>query len=474
MTLSFEDYRNFDAIGLADAMRSGDISRREVLDAALARVAAVNPQVQAVTCLDGSAAEHAQHHDSAPFAGVPYFIKDLHAPVAGMPLTHGSRLFAGNVHDFDSETVTRLRRAGFVILGRTASSEFGMNAAIEPSHGKPTRNPWSLDHTAGGSSGGAGAAVASGMLPATHATDSGGSIRIPASCNGLVGLKPTRGLIPTGPHRGEASHGLSHEHAVTRSVRDCAAILDVTAGPDIGAPYFTARPVESYLQALSRPPGTLRIAFTTRTFGGQAVDAECSAAVEKTVRLLRELGHEVEEGQPDFDAAALGAACGTLLITGLAAQADAREAQLGRSARADEMEAVTHAAIALGRQVTGTQYASRFAVINREVRRIATFFETVDIFITPTMATPPVTIGTLSMQTLSLEQFQQAMAAFCPFTGAFNATGQPAISLPLHWSAAGLPVGVQFVARFGDDTRLLQLAAQLERATPWFTRTAPL
>lgn len=474
MSIRFEDYRSFDALGLAEAIRRGDLSRREVLDAALTRVAAVNPQVQAVTCLHGAAAEPALHDDDAPFAGVPYFIKDLHAPVAGMPLTHGSRLFAGNMQNFDSETVQRLRRAGFVILGRIASSEFGMNAAIEPSHGQPTRNPWNLDHTAGGSSGGAGAAVASGMLPATHATDSGGSIRIPASCNGLVGLKPTRGLIPTGPHRGEASHGLSHEHALTRSVRDCAAILDATAGPDAGAPYFTARPVESYLQALSRPPGTLRIAFTTRTFGGQAVDAECSAAVENTVRLLRELGHEVEETQPAFDAAALGAACGTLLITGLAAQVDAREAQLGRSAHPEEMEAVTHAAIALGRQVTGTQYASRFAVINREVRRIAAFFDTVDVFITPTMATPPVTIGTLSMHTLSLEQFQQAMAAFCPFTGAFNATGQPAISLPLHWSAAGLPVGVQFVGRFGEDTRLLQLAAQLEQASPWFTRTAPL
>jgi amidase len=474
MSISFEDYRNFDALALADAMRRGDISRKEVLDAALARVAAVNPQIQAVTCLDGAAAEQALQDDQAPFAGVPYFIKDLHAPVAGMALTHGSRLFAGNVHDFDSETVKRLRRAGFVILGRTASSEFGMNAAIEPSHGKPTRNPWSLNHTAGGSSGGAGAAVASGMLPAAHATDSGGSIRIPASCNGLVGLKPTRGLIPTGPHRGEASHGLSHEHAVTRSVRDCAAILDATAGPDAGAPYFTARPVESYLQALGRPPGALRMAFTTRTFSGQEVDAECRAAVEKAVRLLRELGHEVDEGQPAFDAAALGAACGTLLITGLAAQVDAREAQLGRSARPDEMDAVTREAIALGRQVTGTQYASRFAVINREVRRIAAFFDAVDVFITPTMATPPVTIGTLSMQTLSLEQFQQAMAAFCPFTGAFNATGQPAMSLPLHWTAAGLPVGVQFIGRFGEDTRLLQLAAQLEQAAPWFKHTAPL
>ncbi|MDW5442255.1 amidase [Polaromonas sp. SM01] len=474
MSITFDDYRAFDAMGLAEAVRRGKLSRREVLEATLDRVAAVNPQVNAVTYLHEAAADEASSDTQAPFAGVPYFIKDLHAPVAGMPLSHGSRLFAGDVHNFDSETVTHLRRAGFVILGRTASSEFGMNASIEPSRGLPTRNPWNLAHTAGGSSGGAGAAVASGMLPASHATDSGGSIRIPAACNGLVGLKPTRGLIPTGPHRGEASHGLSHEHAVTRSVRDCAAILDVTAGPDIGAPYFTAKPAESYLQAITRPPGRLRIAFTTTTFDGRAVDAECRAAVENTVRLLQDLGHEVEERQPEFDGAALGAACGTLLLTGLAAHVAARETQLGRSARPDEMDAVVHAAIALGRQVTGMHYASRFAVINREVRRIGHFFESADIFITPTLAKPPVALGLLSMQTLSMAQFQEAMAAFCPFTGAFNATGQPAMSLPLHWSATGLPVGVQLVGRFGEDARLLQLAAQLEQATPWFQRTAAM
>ena len=477
MTLSFNDYRSFDALGLADAIRRGQLSRQEVMAAALARIAEVNPQVNAITYLHEAATDPAAQKTldaNAPFAGVPYFIKDLHAPVVGMPLTHGSRLFAGDTHDFDSETVVRLRRAGFVILGRTASPEFGMSASTEPALTGPTRNPWNLAHIAGGSSGGAGAAVASGMLPASHATDSGGSIRIPASCSGLVGLKPTRGLIPTGPHRGEASHGLSHEHAVTRSVRDCAAILDATAGPDIGAPYFTAPPAGSYLQAISQPPRRLRIAFTTTTFSGTAVDAECRAAVENTVRTLQGLGHDIEERKPEFDAPTLSAACGVLLVTGLATSTAAREAQLGRCARDDELEPVTRAAIAMGQQVTGMHYASRFGVINREVRRIAKFFESADIFITPALATPPVALGTLSTQTLTLPQFQEAMAAFCPFTGAFNATGQPAISLPLHWSAGGLPVGVQLVARFGADALLLQLAAQLEQAMPWFKRTPAL
>ncbi len=474
MTITFNEYRAFDAMGLAQSLRRRDVSRKEVLDAALSRLQAVNPQVNAVTYLHQPALDQAPGESQGAFAGVPYLIKDLHAPVAGMPLTHGSRLFAGDMHDFDSETVARLRRAGFVILGRTASPEFGMSASTEPALTGPTRNPWNLAHTAGGSSGGAGAAVASGILPAAHATDSGGSIRIPAACNGLVGLKPTRGLLATGPHRGEASHGLGHEHAVTRSVRDCAAILDATAGPDVGAPYFTAKPAESYLQALSRAPKRLRVAFTTKTFSGQPVDAECQVAVEGAVRLLQGMGHDVSEGSPVFDGAALGDACGTLLLTGLAANVAAREAQLGRGARADELEGVTRAAIELGRKVTGLQYASRFPVINREVRRIARFFENVDVLVTPTLATPPIALGRLSTQTMTMEQFHAAMMAFCPFTGAFNATGQPAISLPLHWSASGLPLGVQFVGRFGEDTLLLQLAAQLELAAPWFGRTAPL
>ncbi len=472
--MQFTDYRAFDALGLAQAIRQGDVSRREVLEACLERVAAVNPQVNAIVELDPTAADRASPDAQAPFAGVPYFIKDLHAPVAGMPLAHGSRLFADNVHDFDSETVARLRRAGFVILGRSTSPEFGMSGSTESALRGPTRNPWNLDHTAGGSSGGAAAAVASGMLPATHATDSGGSIRIPAACNGLLGLKPTRGLIPTGPHRGDASHGLSHEHAVTRSVRDCAAILDATAGPDVGAPYFTAKPAETYLQAIRRPPRRLRIAFTTRGFAGQSVDPECSLAVDNAVKLLQSLGHDVEEGAPDFDAPALGAACGTLLVTGLAALVQAREAALGRSATEDELQAVTRAAVAMGRQTTGVQCAASLSVMNREVRRIGRFFEGVDLLLTPTLGQPPVTLGTLSMQHLSLPQFQEAMGAFCPFTGAFNATGQPAMSVPLHWTPGGLPVGVQLVGRFADDTTLLQLAAQLEQAAPWFHRVPAL
>ena len=472
--MTFDEYRSFDALGLADLMRRREVSRAEVMQAALQRLEAVNPRIGAVTYLHAPALDpdDAPDGSDAPFAGVPYLIKDLHAPVRDMPLTHGSRLFAGQVSDFDSETVARLRRAGFVLIGRTNAPEFGMNVSTEPLAFGPTCNPWNLAHSAGGSSGGAAAAVASGILPAAHATDSGGSIRIPASCNGLVGLKPTRALLPWGPHRGDAGHGISHEHAVTRSVRDCAAILDASAGPDVGAPYFTQRPSAPFQDLMTRSPGPLRVAFTAADFNGRPVDAECRRAVENTARLLEDLGHFVQPAAPQFDHDALFDAVMTLMLTGLAANVDARETQLGRKALADELEPVTHAAVARGRAISGTFYASRFGIINREVRRIGQFFESHDILLTPTMMGPPPRLGVMSMATDDLDAFIARSFGYAPFTTSFNATGQPAISLPLHWSADGLPVGVQLVARFGADDRLLALAAQLERVAPWFARTA--
>lgn len=474
--MTFDEYRSFDALGLARLVHQRELSRQEVVDAAITRMEAVNPTVNAITYLHAPAMDPATPQVGAdgPFAGVPYFIKDLHAPVKDIPLTHGSRLFAGQVFDFDSETVARLRRAGFVIMGRTNSPEFGMNVSTEPVVAGPTRNPWNPAHSAGGSSGGAGAAVASGILPAAHATDSGGSIRIPASCNGLVGLKPTRALLAYGPHRGDAAHGISHEHAVTRSVRDCAAILDATAGPDVGAPYFTQRPAHSYLERLQRAPGRLRAAFTSTDFEGKPVHAECRTAVEKTAALLASLGHEVEQRAPQFDHAALLDAVMTIMLTGLAANVDARERQLGRKATVDELEPITHVAIAHGRSISGMQYAAQFGRINREVRRIGQFFESTDILLTPTLSAPPPLLGTLSMRITDLDQFMVNTYGLAPFTTTFNATGQPAISLPLHWSANGLPVGVQLVGRFGADDQLLCLAAQLEQAAPWFNRLAPL
>ncbi len=474
--MRFDEYRSHDALGLAALIRSGEVSRQEVLDAALARLQAVNPVVNAVTYLHPPALDAAAPRldGDGPFAGVPYFMKDLHAPVQGMPLTNGCRLFDGQVFDFDAETVTRLRRAGFRILGRTNSPEFGMNVSTEPLWKGATCNPWNPAFSAGGSSGGAGAAVASGILPASHATDSGGSIRIPASCNGLAGLKPTRALLAYGPHRGDAAHGISHEHAVTRSVRDCAAILDATAGPDVGAPYFTQKPAGSYLQSIASVPGPLRVAFSTRTFDGQPVHAECVAAVDKAARLLARLGHDVQERAPQFDYPALLNAMMTVLLTGLAAMVDAREVQLGRVAGPDDLEPATRAAVEFGRTVSGVRYAAQFGRINREVRRIGEFFETADVLLTPTLSAPPPKLGVLSTRTTDLDRFIADTYGLAAFTATFDGTGQPAISLPLHWSAEGLPVGVQLAGRFGADATLLALAAQLEQAAPWFDRVPPL
>lgn len=474
--MQFDEYRRHDALGLARLIRQGEVSRQEVLDAALQRLAAVNPMVNAVTYLHPPAIDPAAPRldGDGPFAGVPYFMKDLHAPVQGMPLTHGSRLFDGQVFDFDAETVTRLRRAGFRILGRTNSPEFGMNVSTEPLWKGATCNPWNLGFSAGGSSGGAAAAVASGILPAAHATDSGGSIRIPASCNGLVGLKPTRALLAYGPHRGDAAHGISHEHAVTRSVRDCAAILDATAGPDVGAPYFTQKPARTYLDSIATAPGPLRIAFSSSTFDGRPVHAECRAAVEKAAHLLARLGHQVEERAPQFDYPALLDAMMTVLLTGLAALVEARETVLGRAAGPDDLEPATRAAVEFGRSVSGVRYAAQFARINREVRRIGQFFETADILLTHTLSAPPPRLGVLSTRTTQLDQFIADTYGLAAFTATFDGTGQPAISLPLHWSADSLPVGVQLAGRFGEDATLLALAAQLEQAAPWFDRVPPL
>lgn len=474
--ISPDDYDARDALGLGELVASGEATAEEVVGACLARIEALNPRINAVVHLDAEAglARHRADPGRGPFRGVPYLVKDLHAPVAGLPLANGSRLFRGVVFDFDSEVVARLRRAGFVVVGRTNSPEFGLSASTEPRLHGPTRNPWDPSRTAGGSSGGAGAAVASGMLPAAHATDSAGSIRIPASCNGLVGLKPTRALLPYGPHRGDAAHGISHEHAVTRTLRDCAAILDATMGPDVGAPYATPAPVPSFLAEVGRDPGRLRVGLLTATFRGEPVDPVCRAAVEAAGRTLEAMGHEVEERAPAFDFDALVDAMMTVLMTGLAAQVDAREAQLGRPAGPDDLEPLSHAAVARGRSVSGTRYAACFPVLNREVRRIGAFFGGVDVLVCPTMVGPPLPLGSMSTDTGDLDAFLARLFGYIPFCAPFNATGQPAISLPLHATGDGLPVGVQLVAPFGRDDVLIRLAARLEEAMPWAGRRAPV
>ncbi len=462
--MRFPEYESYDALGLAALVKRREVTPDEILDAAIERVEARNPQVNAVVirAFDRARAAIKAGLPDGPFAGVPYFIKDLHAPVAGLPLSHASQLWQGNVFDFDSETVARLRRAGFVIAGRTNAPELGMNVSTEPELYGAARNPWSLEHSTGGSSGGAAAAVASGMLPAAHATDSMGSIRVPASCCGLVGLKPTRGRNPVGPHRGDATQGLSHEHCVSRTVRDSAAILDATNGPDEGAPWFTAPPAESFLSQVGRDPGQLRIGLVTAAWNGAPVDAVCKAAVERAGELCEDRGHRVEPVDLSHDGQGLIDACNLILFSGLGGLIAQREMELGRKARRDELEPLTWAVADAWRGTLAMEMHAALARINRWVRQTARVWRKVDVVITPTLARVPVRLGVLRTDGEDWKPAIDAVFDYCPFTPLFSASGQPAMSLPLAKSRDGLPIGVQCVARFGDDATLFRLAAQLE------------
>ncbi|WP_121064341.1 amidase [Chachezhania antarctica] len=465
--LNTEEWQSHDLVGLADLAAAGDISRREILLTAIREIERLNPVLNAVTLQDFETALAA--FDASPadqrFSGMPYLIKDLHAPVKGLPLSNGSERFKGTVFDFDSTTVSRLRGAGFGFLGRSASPEFGLSLCTESIAWGTTRNPWNTAHGAGGSSGGAGSAVASGMLPAAHATDSAGSIRIPAAFNGAIGLKPTRGLNAFGPHRGDPNHGMSHEHAITRTIRDTAALLDVTAGPDAGCPYFTKAPDERFETLITRPPQPLKIGFITTRFDGLPVHPASRKAVEDTARLLADLGHEVTEEMPKFDSTLLTQTMIRLLMASLAGMFVG--VPMDKDGALDGFQHITQETIRFAMATSLGEHLHRAAIINEQVRTLAQYWERYDILVTPSTDGPAPIHGALPMDRGTLDEFLEGLFAISPFSAAFNASGQPAISLPLAQSDDGLPVGVQFVARFADDATLLQLAAQIEAASTW-------
>lgn len=474
--LTSQEWEAQDAMGIAALVRSGELSAREVVETAISRIEQLNPLVNAVVYRSfDSALELASRQKLAgPFAGVPYLLKDLNAPAQGLPLTNGSRLLAGAPATFDSSLVARLKSAGFLILGRTNSPEFGLNISTEPQAYGATRNPWQLDRIAGGSSGGSAAAVASGMVPAAHATDSAGSIRIPAACNGLVGLKPSRGLNPAGPHRAEANEGISHENLVSRSVRDTAAILDVTSGPDAGAPYFFSKPPVGFVKAIQQRGKHLRIAVWPRTFTGEPVCDDARDAIASTGRILAEMGHSVEEVAPQFDFEVLQKTIFSILFANLAVGIADVERQRERPAREEELEPLSHAVLERGRSMSLPQYLAAVAQLNRQVRRIGAFFETQDVLVTPVLAVDLPALGCLPTDGTDVDAHCERLLRTSPFPVPFNGTGQPAISLPMHWSASGLPVGVQLVGRLGQDATLLHLAARLEEAANWFDRRPTL
>jgi amidase len=467
----FGDYLRYDAVGLADLIRRRQVSPLELLDEAIARSEAANPRLNAIVhkCYDAARERAGQSLPDSPLAGVPFLIKDI-TYMRGLPCTSGSRLFADYVPDHDAEIVARYRAAGLVIYGKTNTPEFGLNVSTEPALFGACHNPWDLNRTAGGSSGGAAAAVAAGLLPAAHATDGGGSIRIPASCCGLVGLKPTRARNPQGPDVGEGWSGMSTGHVVSRSVRDSAAFLDATHGPAAGDPYCAPPFAGSFLAGMTQAPRRLKIALDTETLTGMPTDPACVEAVNRAARLCESLGHVVEIASPQFDRAVFRAATGVAVSANVANMVDSRLAELGRALTERDVEPNTRATVEYGRSLAAPRFAAAVQTIHKTGRAVARFHETYDVMLTPTLVSPPVPLGWLDTVKLDGAAFADRFARFWGFTNLQNATGQPAISLPLYWSDAGLPVGVQFVGRFGDDLLLLQLAAQLEQAQPWFDR----
>jgi amidase len=466
--LNRDEWLQQDLVGLAALAEAGEISRRDILLSAIAQIEAQNPAINAVVLTQFEEALDAldKTAETSRFTGMPYLLKDLHAPAKGMALSNGSEMFRGTDMGFDSTTVSRLRAAGFGLLGRTASPEFGLTITTESKAWGKTRNPWNTDLSAGGSSGGAAAAVSSGMLPAAHATDSAGSIRIPAAYNGLVGLKPTRGVNAIGPHRGDPNFGMSHEHAVTRTVRDCAALLDVTAGPDQGCPYFTATPEGGFEALLKRAPGKLRIGFLTDRFDGKAIHSASAEAVSLTAKKLSDLGHIVEEARPDFNFAELTSQAFRLLVGSLAGFFPPEFA----AGPMEGFEPMTQRTMRYAAGVSLHQYLARYAAVNIEVRKMSAFFDRYDILLTAATNGPAHALGLTSLdQELEFDPFVELLLDLSPFSVPFNASGQPAMTLPVHQTAEGLPIGVQIVGGFGQDGRVMQLAAQLEAISEWRT-----
>jgi amidase len=468
--MGVDDLLDGDATGMAAAIAAGDVKATEVVEAALARVEARNPLLNALVAERAEAAlaeAGSVVPGSAALAGVPYVIKDLGAEVAGMPATAGSRLFAERVATADTELVARYRRAGLLVLGMTNTPEFGLNASTEPVLHGPTRNPHDPGRSAGGSSGGTAAAVASGMVPAGHASDGGGSIRIPASACGLVGLKPTRGRTPTYPYVGALSSPLSVQHALTRSVRDSALLLDIAAGGVTGDPVVAPAPERPFLEEVGAPPGRLRVAFSLSQPNGAPVHPDCAAAVRQLAELLSGLGHDVEEAAPSVPPEGVMTALATGMAATLASRVDAWLEATSRALGDDDLEPFTRVLYDVGKGLTGVDVVRALEAVELVGHAIGPFFERYDLLLTSTIAEPAPVLGLLD--TTRPEAMYERAGDFSAMTSIYNVTGQPAISLPTGRDAAGAPVGTQLAARFGDEALLLRVAAQVEQAQPWPT-----
>ena len=472
---SNEELAWLDATAQADLVRRRELRPVELVDAAIDRIERLNPRLNAVVTTIYEQARAAAKGDvpDGPFAGVPFLLKDLVAGCSGVRMTCGSAFASDYVSGHDSELVARYRRAGLIILGKTNVPEFGILPTTEPLLHGPARNPWDLNRTPGGSSGGSAAAVAAGMVPAAHGNDGGGSIRIPASCCGLFGLKPTRGRNPLGPDFGDMGSGLIVEHAVTRSVRDSAALLDATSGPDVGDPYWAPPPERPFIDEVGADPGRLRIGFTSEPARNVKVHPDCVDAVLDAAKLCADLGHDVEEIRCDMHGQQLAHYFAASWSALAAWSIDTMAFATGRTPTPELFEPLTWALAERGRQQSSSDYLVAVMMLQRLSREIARSCRDYDVLLTPSLAQPPLPLGSFAAPPDNPWQPLVGAAEFAPFTILCNITGQPAMSVPLYWNSEGLPIGSQFIGRFGDEATLFRLAAQLEQARPWAGRRPP-
>ena len=493
----FPEYDAYDALGLAELVRAGEVSSAELVEECISRIEQVNPQINAVVLglFDAARERSSGSFGDGPFAGVPFLIKDLVQRIPGVPTQEGSLFFKGWTPTDETNLYRRWLDAGVVPVAKTATSELGLLPVVETELHGVTRNPWMLDRTPGGSSGGSGASVAAGVVPMTSGGDGGGSIRIPASCCGLFGHKPSRARNPSGPIASEHWSGYVSEHVLTRTVRDSAAMLDATHGPEDTSPYFAA-PIEgTFLEATERDPRPLRIACHSDPALPATVHADCRVAVEDAAQLCAELGHHVEEVSSRHDVFALGRAFLTTLGANVAAEIHEGEQLRSRRATPKDFQLTTWITHMLGKAVSGQDVLVALRTLQTESRRLVDVYRDYDLVLTPTLGTPPVRIGELDPRgadlvaqkvlaalgwsapvasTKIIDQAAQSTFSFVPFTPVANFTGQPSMSVPLYWNAEGLPIGVMFTGRPAEEPIMFSLAAQLERARPWRDRRAPV
>ena len=465
------EYDKYDGLGLAELIAKRQITPTELLNAVRQRVEALNPKLNAFCDLFFDKAEaQIKAGLAGPFKGVPFALKDIAVHMAGVKTTSGSRAFKNYTPNFDSTLVERYKKAGLVIFGRTTSPEFGLTTTTESALFGQTRNPWDLERTSGGSSGGTSSAVSARILPMAHGSDGGGSIRIPASCCGLFGLKPTRGRVPMGPTQFESWNGCSHHHALTISVRDSAALLDATAGDELGSPFLSPKPARPFLKEVSLPPGKLRIALAIEPTTGSPVDPECRQATLDAAKLCESLGHKIEEAKLPIEDRVMRGAFLTIIRVSLARTLEDAAKVLGRAVTAQDVEPITWLTAQAGKEISSVEYSRAIATMHQTGLAMAKFMQNYDVILSPTLAKPPVKLGVLSLMRNDVQGYSKDVGEFGPHTALYNVTGQPSMSVPLHWSKDGLPIGVMFSGRFGEDGLLFRLAAQLEKAKPWAGR----